>query len=332
MRDLYLVEESYTSAMQRTVLPYLDLRRCDSDFSSFDGKSIHYVSYLADEPRASVILSHGFTESAEKYHELSYYLLKEGYNVFIPEHRGHGRSYRAVDDLTLTHVDHFSDYVSDLLLFSRRVREIAKEELLLYAHSMGGAIGLLALETAPELFTAAVLSSPMVEPQSGGVPSPIGRGLAALFCLFGRGKHRAFVTEEYPGYDTFEDSSKTSYARFAEYAALRESTPYLQNYGPSYRWIYEALGVKKQIFKKNAPERIKSRLLFLLAGQDTMVKNAPVYDLAKRLTAPHAIACFPHAKHEVYGSRDPVAHPYFERILTFFAETTEVEHIKDSFH
>lgn len=328
MRDFYLTESSYVSDMQRIVLPYLDLRRCDSDFSSFDGKSIHYVSYLADEPRANVILSHGFTESAEKYHELSYYLLLEGYNVFIPEHRGHGRSFRGVSDLTLTHVDRFSDYVSDLLLFSRRVREISEEELLLYAHSMGGAVGLLAMETAPELFTAAVLSSPMAEPQSGGIPAPLGRGLAALYCLLGRGKHRAFITEEYPGYDTFEDSSKTSYARFAEYAALRESTPFLQNYGPSYRWIYEALGVKGQIFKKHAPERIKSPLLFLLAGRDAMVKNAPIYDLAKRIAAPHTVVCFPQAKHEIYGSCDSVAHPYFERILTFFSGAAEENHLR----
>ena len=48
------------------------------------------------------------------------------------------------------------------------VRDIVRNEnpgkkMVLYAHSMGGAIGALVLEQYPELFDCAVLTSPMLK-------------------------------------------------------------------------------------------------------------------------------------------------------------------------
>lgn len=319
MRDFYLREETYAEQMKNTVLPYLEARRCESDFAGYDGKSIHYIAYLADEPRASIIVSHGFTESAEKYHELAYYFLLEGYNVFLPEHRGHARSYREVSDPTLTHIDRFSEYTRDFLAFSRRVREVAKEEVYLFAHSMGCAIGMLAAEEEPSLFASIVLSSPMVMPKSGGIPAFAGRILTGIFCLFGMGKKRAFVTGEYPGHESFEDSCKTSKERFTEYEEIRESTPLFQNYGPSYRWIYESLKVKRQLLRRGAPERVEGAVLMLLAGADTMVREDAARALAARI--PNiTITRYPRAKHEIYGSEDSTALPYFEEILDFYSK------------
>ena len=319
MRDFYLREGTYAQSMRHTVLPYLEERRCESDFAGYDGNPIHYVAYLADEPQASVIVSHGFTESAEKYHELAYYLLREGYNVFIPEHRGHGRSYREVPDPTLTHIDSFSEYTRDFLSFSRRVREVGKEEVFLFAHSMGGAIGALAAEEDPSLFRAIVLSSPMVMPKSGSIPAFAGRILTGAFCLFGKGKHRAFISGEYPGHESFEDSCKTSKERFAEYEDLREKTPLFQNYGPSYRWIYESLKVKRRLLRRGAPEHIEAKVLVLLAGEDTMVREDAARALAARIPA-STVPRYPKAKHEIYGSADETALPYFEEILDFYAD------------
>ena len=324
MRDFYLREGNYLRDMEGIVLPYLDERRCESDFSGYDGNPIHYVAYLADEPRASVIVSHGFTESAEKYHELSYYLLKEGYNVFLPEHRGHGRSFRAVPDSTLTHIDRFSEYTRDFFAFSRRVREVAKEDVYLFAHSMGGAIGTLVMEEDPTLFRAAVLSSPMVMPKSGHVPAAFGRVLTWFFCLFGQGKKRAFISGEYPGYEEFEDSCKTSKERFAEYEEIREKTPLFQNYGPSYRWVYESLKVKRKILRRGAPESIKARALMFLAGEDTMVREDAARTLAARIPDCKVILC-KKAKHEIFGSEDATVLPYFEEILDFYDHASRAE-------
>lgn len=63
------------------------------------------LQYLSDAPKGVVVISHGFTESAAKYDEVAYYFLKEGYHVYIPEHCGHGRSYRLTADPFLVHID-----------------------------------------------------------------------------------------------------------------------------------------------------------------------------------------------------------------------------------
>lgn len=69
------------------------------------------------------LISHGFTETSEKYKELIYYFLRGGYHVYIPEHCGHGHSYRLVEDPSLVHVDCYKRYVADLLFVARTAKK-----------------------------------------------------------------------------------------------------------------------------------------------------------------------------------------------------------------
>ena len=59
-------------------------------------------------------------EFAEKYNEVAYRFLQEGYSVYVPEHRGHGYSGREVDDPELVHVQSYDRYVTDLRGLWRR--------------------------------------------------------------------------------------------------------------------------------------------------------------------------------------------------------------------
>ena len=54
--------------------------------------------------------------TAETSRRVRVSLLKNGYSVLAYDQRGHGRSWRAenIPDISVTHVDHFSDYVDDL--------------------------------------------------------------------------------------------------------------------------------------------------------------------------------------------------------------------------
>ena len=63
------------------------------------------------------------TETSEKYKELIYYFLRGGYHVYIPEHCGHGHSYRLVEDPSLVHVDCYKRYVADLLFVARTAKK-----------------------------------------------------------------------------------------------------------------------------------------------------------------------------------------------------------------
>ena len=113
-------ENGYAAVMDDTVLPYLQKRRTDRQLTVAPGKELHIVRYSAwpdvkdGSVKGTVIIVHGFTESAEKYREFAYYLLNFGYDVVLYDQRGHGLSSRDVEDMQLTHIDKFETYVSDL--------------------------------------------------------------------------------------------------------------------------------------------------------------------------------------------------------------------------
>ena len=61
--------------------------------------------------RGAIVISHGFTEFAEKYDELVWYFLLAGYSVCVLEHRGHGKSARDVDNRCMVWIDDWQRYV-----------------------------------------------------------------------------------------------------------------------------------------------------------------------------------------------------------------------------
>lgn len=315
---IFVPEADYPSEMKSRVMPYIDARRTDGYTGGYDGKPLHYVKYAADgEPKATIIISHGFTESAEKWHETAFYLIGSGYNVYIIEHRGHALSHRSVADKTLTHIDRFDEYVDDFGIFVNLVLAEQNNDLYLFAHSMGCAIGLLYIEKHPDVFKKVFLSSPMIMPNTGGIPAWCGRFITRAAIIFGKGKKRAFVSGVYPGDEKFTDSAKTSEARFNEYNEIKRSDPDYRNYSCTYGWVNNSLRVGKRILKKGAPEKITAKTFIAIAGLDTAVERKPQLELARRIKSCD-YKIYDGAKHEIYGSSDPVAKEYFTDLLAFF--------------
>ena len=67
--------------------------------------------------RTSPLMQKNFT--GKKYKEIVYYFIKEHFHVYLPEHCGHGKSYRLVEDPSLVYVDSYHRYVEDLLFVAR---------------------------------------------------------------------------------------------------------------------------------------------------------------------------------------------------------------------
>ena len=84
-----------------------------------------------------------------------YYFLQAGYSVFIAEHRGHGRSERRLSNMDKVYVESFAQYVRDLRIFVNKIVKRHQNEMILFAHSMGGAIGALYLQRYPGVFQKA---------------------------------------------------------------------------------------------------------------------------------------------------------------------------------
>ena len=119
--QLHILQEETFDRQMEQILPQLEACRTEGEFSGFDGKKLHYEYFLAQDSRGAVVVVHGLSEFTQKYHEFAYYLLNQGYDVFLYDQRSHGLSCRLTDRTDLIHVDRFSDYRKDLSCFVRSV-------------------------------------------------------------------------------------------------------------------------------------------------------------------------------------------------------------------
>ena len=150
----WITEENYAQQMREIAEPYVEERKEAGHFERVHGEPIYFEHFKADEPKAVIVISHGFTESIRKFTESVYYMLQAGYEVWGLDHRGHGRSFRQNDNPYVVHVERFEDYVLDLVyLTESKVRPAAGSlPVYLYCHSMGGCIGAWTIESYPKLF------------------------------------------------------------------------------------------------------------------------------------------------------------------------------------
>ncbi len=105
-------------------------------FNAFDHLRLYWRACLPERPRAAIALVHGYADHSGRYLPVLHHFAGLGYAVHAFDYRGHGQS-----DGRRGHCDHFSDYLSDLDVFLRRVREQSKTlPLFLLAHSHGALV------------------------------------------------------------------------------------------------------------------------------------------------------------------------------------------------
>lgn len=313
----FLRDDEYSARFENEVLPAIAEARHDGTFSGFDGHPLFYSVYTAKKPVGRVVLVHGYTESLEKYRELIYYFLQNGFSVYGFEHRGHGRSWREVENTRLTHVRRFEDYVDDLEIFvDTIVKPGYSGDLFLFCHSMGGGIGALYLEKHPGVFDKAVLSSPMIKAQSMGFPRFLVWTTCTLGCLFGFGKKKHFGVSDDPATHGFVHSSSSFEPRFNQYYQLKMAHPEFQNVAPTYRWGLESLRVTHKILRRGAPEKVATPLILFCAEKDHYVYPGPQLEFIQRVVnGEFILVC--DAKHEIYGSPEKVYFPYLKELFEF---------------
>ena len=321
MEDFVIKEASFAKYMEDTVEPYLARRRKEFQIPREAGQALYCVCYDADTPRGTVIISHGFTETAEKYLEPIYYFVKHGYNVCQPEHCGHGRSYRLVEDLSLVHVDRYERYVTDLLAAAETAKQrYPQMPLFLFGHSMGGGVAAAALSMRPELFAGAVLSSPMIRPLTGTIPWPVAKLLAKLLCRMGKAEQYVPGGHAFDGKERFEDSASTSRERFAYYQKKRNTQPLFQMSAASCGWLNETAGLNGYLMGKGW-KQVQTPLLIFQAQDDTFVSAAEQDRFAKKVKAAGKASVekrrIDGAKHEIFNSEDKVLQNYWKEIMTF---------------
>lgn len=323
MNTPLLREDSFAEEMLR-VRKTLKALRTAGTFERRAGESIYFELYRAKQAKGWVAISHGFTEGIPKYTEMIWYFLQEGWSVAICDHRGHGRSFRQVEQLWLTHVDRFQDYVEDFASFLRHVVEPKREGLPLavLGHSMGGAIAVHLVQRHPTLgVEKLVLCSPMVAPATGEHSRSAVGALSRMFCLRGRGKECNFAQKPYDGADEFDEPwcCATSYARYHWYLDYRRSHERYQNSAATYQWLREAIAQTRPMLRRSNTRRVKIPVLLLQAGKETMVDNEMEDLLVGRLPNARKLL-FPDARHEIYQCSNDEVERFMDEVLEFIGE------------
>lgn len=126
-----------------------------STISLSDNTKIHKLEWLTEEPKAHVLLVHGYAEHAGRYNHFAHYLNTQGISVTSYDQRGYGKS-----DGLEGYIDRFSKYISDL----KEIRAQIKEPVFLMGHSMGGLIATRYIESnGREQIKGLISSSALLE-------------------------------------------------------------------------------------------------------------------------------------------------------------------------
>lgn len=315
-------EKDFAEKMRADVVPFLNSRRKSRVFTREADQALYCETFLtpADVPKGTIMISHGFTESCDKYHEVIYYMLREGYHVLIFEHRGHGRS-RTPNETnvanTPTHVEHFQDYVNDM---SYVVMEVLKKEMpepyYLFAHSMGGAIGAAFAEARPDIFYKIIFTAPMFEINRHGIPKILAKFIGFWNCLTGKSRDFTVMQKPFSIEPDFDASPCTSEARYMYYFNQQLAHPEYQSAGSSNRWARECLRACDQLLQPVNCRRIRIPVLLFQADDDSFVYPGGQNRFMSQI--PDGKSVFvPGSRHEIYMSGDAITARYWRIIFDF---------------
>ena len=314
-----LPEDILEQRMEEEAEPFLQKIRVSGMMKTTENKGLYYELYPQENAKGTIVVSYGFTESCLKYHEMLYYFYKEGYQAAIMDHRGHGRSMREVEDMTVVHVELFSRYVKDLHHFvEKKVKPMADgKPLYLFAHSMGGCIGTFYLEQYPDDFKRAVLTAPMLGVKLGGCPAWAARVLCDMEVFRGKGTERLFTQSAFDPDESFEECSASSEARHAWYMKKRREDENYQTSSGSYYWGKEAINAGEFVVSRKQAEKVKASVLLFQAEYDSLVKPEPQDRFISRI-ADGRLVFVPGVRHEIYRAPNEVLQPYLEEIFRFY--------------
>ncbi|MCF6272797.1 MAG: alpha/beta hydrolase [Rhodobacteraceae bacterium] len=228
---------------------HIDVAEAPEDGQAFfvqtsDGTRIRFALWAGGARGLALVLP-GRTECIEKYGRMAGKLVERGFSVAIIDWRGQGLSDRPGNSTAVGHVDNFKDYQLDIdaVLAHPEVMACSGPRVM-FAHSMGGCIGLRAL-LARDGFAAAVFSAPMWGLHLPGANRFFAPLIASIGVGLGLGKKPAIAQPKgfYLTREPFEDNNLTHDKNHWDY--MREQIrqyPALGLGPPSFRWLQAALG------------------------------------------------------------------------------------------
>lgn len=115
------------------------MKKADFSFTDRLNHTIQVYKWTPKDWIKSIILiSHGMTEHANRYHFFAQCLIEQGYGVYCMDHIGHGKTASAKEDLGHFPREGFNLSVENLHLLTQMIKkEHPNTPVILFGHSMG---------------------------------------------------------------------------------------------------------------------------------------------------------------------------------------------------
>jgi lysophospholipase len=291
---------------------YLDIRK---------GVRVRYASWQSAlrERRGTVCIFPGRDEFIEKYFEVVGELRRRGFAVAALDWRGQGGSSRLTRSTFKGHIGDFSEYEQDLNHFMKGVvLPDCPAPYFALAHSMATTILFRAATKRGCWFSRMVMTAPMVEILGLPLPAALCGRLADALTLFGFGKQAVPGHEK--GYwtsEVFEGNPLTSdRERFFRNVSVLQAAPGLAVGPPTIGWLNAALEAMAQLGSDKFAPRIRIPSLMVAAGDDQIVSNKAIEDLASRLRAGSHLV-LRGSRHEILQERDSIREQFWAAFDAF---------------
>lgn len=313
-------ESEYGEHMATSNKQWRNQHVVQGEFAAYDGLPIRYYhASQQGDAKGCIVMLHGYCGFWGKFHEMAEYYWLAGYEVFFMEHRGHGYSGRQIDEADIVHVNSYNDYTQDIHQFMTEVvnPRIGNLTCIMFAHSMGGAIGALYLEQHPGVFDAAILSSPMFGIKTDGTPKFLISLMLAKIKLLRQEKQPFPGGKHWDGIPTYEQSSAMSEARYTYIFNQRLADSHYHTNMMSNGWGYASFRTTPKILRDAG--KIDIPVLLLTSGNDALVDSKGHYKFAYS-TPNTEFVIYEGAKHELYNGTDEILEDYYRRIFGFLGK------------
>lgn len=290
----------------------------------------HAPAAAGTQPRGTIVMTHGYGEHMELYHHAIRFYQERGFDVWMMEWQGHGKSDR--DDPVchdgcgkphrpgargmLSHMKDLEKFVTDV------VKPDRSRPVVMSTNSMGGHIGLLAMKYNPAMFDGAIMSTPMFDIARLGLP-PSMRGV--MRSIFNAAAMTPLANVQLPGnYKILNwltgigqnkgDKAQDDNIRAEWNEATRRKYADLQIDRPTFAWVASAYDTIVPSLKDSFLKAVKTPMLIGSAGKDNLVDNAAHIRVGEQAPAA-TVLHLPTAHHSLW----------FENNGNYYSWTTQID-------
>lgn len=247
------------------------------------GHKIFIASWMPEnnnELKGVIQVVHGMAEHCLRYRDFANFMTSNGYGVYAHDHRGHGQSLDAEEDLGFFHDNRGWDMVIEEVHIVTKLikKENEKLNVFILGHSMGSLITRGYIQKYGNDVKATIISATST---TKGVLGLAGIGLAKLICLAKGNKYKSKLLTNL-SFGSFNKKFKPNNTEYDWLSRDREQVNlYVQDekcgFMCSSRFFVDLLnGLNHISKKKNIEKTPKSLPIFFISGD-----NDPVGDNGK---------------------------------------------------